>query len=65
MCTLSQIQPGVVLARDIKDRDGQLLLKSGTDLSASLLTRLTGVADGHPESYHVWIADRQKSSSAA
>ena len=58
MCTLADVKSGVVLARDLKDREGQLLLKSGTDLSASLLERLKSVAHGHADSYHVWIGER-------
>jgi two-component system chemotaxis response regulator CheY len=59
MCTLADVKSGVVLARDLKDREGVLLLKSGTDLTANLLTRLKSVADGHSDSYHVWIGDRR------
>jgi len=59
MCTLSDVKSGVVLARDLKDREGVLLLKSGTDLSKSLIERLKGVAEGHADSYHVWIGERR------
>jgi two-component system chemotaxis response regulator CheY len=59
MCTLSEVKSGVVLARDLKDREGVLLLKSGTDLTPNLLTRLKSVAEGHTDSYHVWVGDRR------
>ncbi|TAL00728.1 MAG: response regulator [Rhodospirillaceae bacterium] len=62
MCTLADVKSGVVLARDLKDREGQLLLKSGTDLSTSLLTRLKSVAEGHADTYHVWIGERRAAS---
>jgi two-component system chemotaxis response regulator CheY len=60
MCTLDNVQAGVVLAKDLKDKDGQLLLKSGTDLGARLLERIRGVAHGHAESYHLWVGERPK-----
>jgi hypothetical protein len=59
MLTLDAAQPGAILARDLKDRDGQLLLKAGAELDTVLLERLNGVAKGHGESYHVWIGERR------
>jgi DNA-binding NarL/FixJ family response regulator len=58
MCTLSAVKAGVVLARDLKDRDGHLLLKAGTDITAKLIARLTEVSGNHADSYHVWIGER-------
>lgn len=60
MLPLSEVHPGAILARDIKDRDGQLLLTAGTALSAGLLERLNGVAEGHAESYHIWTGEKLK-----
>ena len=59
MSTLDQAKAGAVLARDLKDKDGTLLLKAGAELTAVLLEKLHGVAEGHGESYHVWIGDRR------
>ncbi len=57
MCSLTDVRPGAILARDILDRSGQLLLKTGTELKPTLIDRLNNVADGHAESYHVWIGE--------
>ena len=63
MCTLSQLeaglQAGVILARDLSDRDGHLLLKAGAPLSKALLQRLNDVSGGHAEAYHVWVGERR------
>ncbi len=59
MCTLDEAKPGAVLTRDLKDKDGQLLLKTGAELTAVLIEKLNVVAQGHGESYHVWIGDRR------
>lgn len=59
MCTLIEARPGAVLARDIKDNEGQLLLKAGAELTSVLLEKLNAVADGHSESYHIWVGERR------
>jgi DNA-binding NarL/FixJ family response regulator len=60
MLPLAEVQPGAILGRDIKDRDGQLLLTAGTTLSAALLERLNGIAEGHADSYHIWTGEKPK-----
>ena len=59
MCTLAEARPGAVLARDLKDKEGQLLLAAGAELTSVLLEKLNAVADGHSESYHVWVGERR------
>lgn len=58
MCILADVQPGAILARDIVDRGGHLLLKTGTELKSSLIDRLRNVAKGHGGSYHLWVGER-------
>ena len=57
MTQLDKVKAGAILARDLHDKSGQLLLKSGTVLKDSLLNRLHDVAGGHGEAYHVWIGE--------
>lgn len=57
MCILADVQPGAILARDIVDRSGHLLLKTGTELKSSLIARLRNVAQGHGDSYHLWVGE--------
>ena len=59
MCTLSQLEAGTILARDLSDRDGHLLLKAGAPLSKALLERLNDVSGNHAEAYHVWVGERR------
>ena len=58
MCSLADVTPGQVLARDLRDRDGHLLLSSGAVLKQTLIDRLNSVAGGHADSYHVWVGER-------
>lgn len=58
MCILADVQPGAILARDIHDGSGHLLLKTGTELKSSLIARLQTVAQGHGDSYHLWVGER-------
>jgi DNA-binding NarL/FixJ family response regulator len=58
MCILAEVRPGSILARDLHDRSGQLLLKTGTELKSSLIDRLRNVAQDD-ESYHIWIGERE------
>ena len=59
MCTLIDARAGAILARDLKDKEGTLLLKAGAELTDTLLERLNDVAQGHGESYHVWVGERR------
>ena len=61
MCNLAEVRPGQVLARDLRDKDGHLLLSAGAVLKQTLIDRLTGVAQGHADSYHLWIGERPES----
>ena len=60
--TLVHAKPGDIVARDIKDPDGQLLLSTGTELTPSLINRLKGVAGGSGSSYHLWVGEWDKAS---
>lgn len=62
MCGLADVQPGAILARDVLDRNGQLLLKSGTELKSRLIARLKETARGLSEGDHLWIGERETSS---
>lgn len=55
--SLNDVKPGAILARDLRDRAGNLLLKSGTELQARLIDRLTHTSAGQGESYQVWIGE--------
>lgn len=57
MVLLNEVKAGAILARDLHDKAGQLLLKSGTELKPTLISRLNNVAGGHGESYHVWVGE--------
>ncbi len=57
MCILADVQPGAILARDIVDGSGHLLLKTGTELKSSLIARLHNVAHGQSDSYHLWVGE--------
>jgi DNA-binding NarL/FixJ family response regulator len=63
MRTLADVQPGAVLAKDLRDPQGQLLLRTGPELSSGLLNRLREVAKGHSDSYHIWIGDRDRQTA--
>lgn len=55
-CQLRDVQPGAILARDLLDKSGQLLLKSGTELKPQLLSRLSNAAAGQ----EVWVGEWDK-----
>ena len=63
MCILAEVRPGQVLARDLRDKEGHLLLSAGAVLRPALLDRLMNVAEGHADSYHLWIGDRDEASA--
>lgn len=44
MCGLNDVQPGLILARDIRDVHGTLLLRTGTALEAPIIDRLRKAA---------------------
>ncbi|MBY0509692.1 MAG: response regulator [Rhodospirillaceae bacterium] len=58
MCCLSDVKAGEILARDLRDKEGHLLLSTGAVLKPTILERLKGVAGGHADSYHVWVGER-------
>ncbi len=58
MCILADVRPGQILARDLRDNQGHLLLSAGAVLKPTLIDKLVNVAQGHADSYHVWIGDR-------
>lgn len=57
MCTLTKVNPGDIVGRDIKDREGHLMLSAGTELNPNLIARLKAVADGNEATYHVWVGE--------
>ena len=58
MCILDDVSPGVVLARDLRDRDGYVLAPSGTELKPAVLERLRNVGYAMADSYCVWVGER-------
>ena len=64
IATLKDIRPGQVLAKDLRDKEGHLLLSAGAVLKPVLLDKLLSVAQGHADSYHLWIGERDESSEA-
>jgi CheY-like chemotaxis protein len=55
ICGLNDIQPGSVLARDIRDIHGTLLLRNGTALDPAIIDRLRRAAGAGAERYQVWV----------
>lgn len=55
MCGLRDIQPGSVLARDIRDIHGALLLRTGTALDPAILDKLRKAAGAGADRYQVWV----------
>ncbi|MGE3475851.1 MAG: response regulator [Rhodospirillaceae bacterium] len=55
MCGLNDIQPGSILARDIRDVHGTLLLRTGTALEPSMIGRLRKAAGAGADRYQVWV----------
>lgn len=58
VCRLDDVQPGAILARDLHDGAGHLLLKAGAELKPPLLTRLSGVAA------EVWVGEWEAAPKA-
>ena len=57
MCILDDVSPGVVLARDLRDREGRVLAPSGTELKPAVLERLKNVGYALADSYCVWVGE--------
>lgn len=55
MCGLNDIRPGAILARDIRDVHGTLLLRTGTSLDPMILSRLRKAAGAAADRYQVWV----------
>ncbi len=55
MYGLHEVRPGAILARDIRDVHGTLLLRTGTALEPALLNRLRKSAGAGASRYHVWV----------
>lgn len=53
---IHELKAGAILARDVRDKSGQLLLKSGTELKDNLISRLTAVAAGQAD-YEVMVGE--------
>ena len=51
MCGIDAVQPGAILAKDLRDREGRLLLPLGTELRAAVIDRVRGTVQ------FVWIGD--------
>lgn len=58
MCILDDVNPGVILARDLKDRDGRVLAPRGTELKPAVLEQLRNVGYALSDSYCVWVGDQ-------
>jgi CheY-like chemotaxis protein len=55
MCGLKDIAPGSILARDIRDVHGTLLLRNGTALDPAIIDRLKKAAGAGADRYRVWV----------
>lgn len=55
MCGLNDIRPGAILARDIRDIHGTLLLRTGTALDPAIIDRLRKAAGAGADRYQVWV----------
>ncbi len=62
MCAITDVRPGAILARDILDNRGHLLLKTGTELKPSLIERLSAVASTQDDG-RVWIGEWDEPST--
>jgi two-component system chemotaxis response regulator CheY len=52
ICGIDSVQPGAILARDLRDQDGKLILPTGTELRPGLIDQVRGAVE------FVWIGDR-------
>lgn len=55
MCGLKDVKPGTILARDITDIHGKLLLRTGTTLQPAAISRLRKAAGSSANRYQVWV----------
>jgi two-component system OmpR family response regulator len=53
---LQDVKPGAILARDLHDKAGHLLLKSGTVLKPTLINRLSDAA-ARAGGFQVWVGE--------
>lgn len=51
ICGIDAVQPGAILAKDLRDQDGRLLLPTGTELRPGLIDQVRGAVQ------FVWIGD--------
>jgi DNA-binding NarL/FixJ family response regulator len=51
ICGIDAVQPGAILAKDLRDQDGKLLLPTGTELRAGLIDQVRGTVQ------FLWIGD--------
>jgi DNA-binding NarL/FixJ family response regulator len=51
ICGIDAVQPGAILAKDLRDQEGRLLLPTGTELRAGLIDQVRGAVQ------FVWIGD--------
>lgn len=51
ICGIDALQPGVILAKDLRDQDGRLLLPTGTELRPGHIEQMRGAVQ------FVWIGD--------
>ena len=61
MCAVEDLKPGVILAKDILDARGTLLLKTGTELKPNLIDRLTAAVSAQGDDSRVWIGEWDQS----
>ncbi|MGE3334079.1 MAG: two-component system response regulator [Rhodospirillaceae bacterium] len=54
ICGIDAVQPGAILAKDLRDQDGRLLLPTGTELRATLIDQVRGAVQ------FLWIGDNPK-----
>jgi two-component system, chemotaxis family, chemotaxis protein CheY len=52
ICGIDTVQPGAILAKDLRDEDGRLLLPIGTELRAGLIDQVRGAVQ------FLWIGDQ-------
>ncbi len=58
ICGIDAVRPGAILAKDLRDQEGRLLLATGTELHASLIDRVRGAVR------FVWIGDNPNGTSS-
>lgn len=54
---LAEIQPGTLLAQDIRDPEGELLIAAGVRLSQNMLARLRELALDSGEQVKLWVGE--------